>query len=243
MILSITVVLFSAVSVAGSDEAGGEWLRLIGGPGLDPWQHVDNRIVQAEDAKLRSGDPTRLEATPGTGTFVVEESEEIEALVTKETFGSIDLHAEFLIAQGSNSGIKLHGHYEIQIYDSFGKKQLHGSDCGGVYPRWKWSNDQLTYLDEGVPPLVNAAKEPGQWQTLDLTFTAPRFDTTGRKIENARLNVVKLNGQVIHQDVELRTPTGLVTVAAKEVSHGPILIQLDHGPVAFRNVRVRRHAG
>jgi hypothetical protein len=155
-----------------------------------------------------------------------------------DQFGDIELHLEFLIPKGANSGVKFHGHYEIQIYDSFGKKkQLTGEDCGGIYPRAE-SRPFYQHIDKGIPPRVNAARAPGQWQTLEAIFVAPRFDESGKKVANARLLKVLLNGQLIHDNVELQWPTG-DRWKNKEFARGPLMLQGDHGPVAFRNVRVR----
>jgi hypothetical protein len=148
------------------------------------------------------------------------------------------VHVEFLIGKGSNSGIKFHALYEIQIYDSFGKKgELTGNDCGGIYPRADASG-KYTYLDKGVPPKVNACRAPGEWQTLDATFRAARFDDKGEKVANAKVVKATLNGQVIHDDQEMKTPTGSNWVK-KEMKEGPFMLQCDHGPVAWRNVKIR----
>jgi hypothetical protein len=71
-----------------------------------------------------------------------------------------------------------------------------------------------------------------------VLFLAPRFNAQGKKTANARFVKVILNGQVIHENVDLKTPTGHAW-RNKEVAQGPLLLQADHGPVAFRNVRVR----
>lgn len=224
---------------ASSDKSGGEWLQLIGPEGASGWQKVDSRMVFAGDAELAPGDPKKLVAKPGKGVLVAESKEQIPSLYTKKSFGDCELHLEFLVSKGSNSGIKFHGQYEIQIYDSFGVKKLTGSHCGGVYPHWKPGNGRLNYLDEGIAPKVNAAKPAGQWQTLDVLFRAPRFDAAGKKIQNAKLVLVKLNDQAIHENQEVDSPTGWVREDAKEFKEGQIMLQVDHGPVAFRNVRVR----
>jgi hypothetical protein len=130
------------------------------------------------------------------------------------------------------------GLYEIQIFDSHGKKELTGSDCGGIYPRGEQQPKYHT-IDKGVPPRVNAARPAGEWQTLDITFRAPRFDADGKKTVDARFVKVVLNGQVIHENEAVHYPTGSAWRLAKEVPRGPLLLQADHGPVAFRNVRVR----
>jgi len=160
-------------------------------------------------------------------------------LYTNRKFGDADVHLEFTMSKGSNSGIKFHGHYEVQICDSFGKadEKLEGSDCGGIYPRAELKPN-YHHIDKGIAPKTNACKAPGEWQSLDISFTAPRFDKDGKKIANARLPKVTLNGKVIHDDVELKTPTGNLWVNA-EMPEGPIMLQADHGPVAFRNVTVK----
>jgi hypothetical protein len=158
-------------------------------------------------------------------------------LLTKESFGDIELHAEFFIPKKSNSGVKFHAHYEIQICDSYAVKNPTGSDCGGIYPRADLK-PVYHYLDTGIAPRSNAARPAGEWQTLDAVFLAPRFDEKGNKTTPARLVKVLLNGTLIHDNVELKTPTGH-NWRNKEMERGPILLQGDHGPVAFRNVRVR----
>ena len=159
-------------------------------------------------------------------------------LYTKEKYGDLEVHVEFLIPKGSNSGIKLHGHYEIQIEDSYGIKKPKGSDCGGVYPRAE-AKPRYHHIDDGIAPKVNACKPAGEWQTLDIEFVAPRFDKNGKKIANARLPKVLLNGIVIHENVELLTPTG-DRWRGLEMAEGPLMLQGDHGPVAFRNLRLRQ---
>ena len=129
------------------------------------------------------------------------------------------------------------GLYEIQILDSFGKKELTGDDCGGIYPRAE-EQPKYHHIDKGTPPKVNACKPAGQWQSLDVIFKSPRFDADGKKISPARFVKVVFNGEVIHENVELEYPTGHAW-KNKEVASGPLLLQADHGPVAFRNVRVR----
>jgi hypothetical protein len=94
------------------------------------------------------------------------------------------------------------------------------------------------HIDEGYPPKVNACKPPGQWQTLDIVWRSPKFDASGKKTANARFVVVKLNDQVVQEDLDVPYPTGN-NWRNKEVPTGPILLQGDHGTVAFRNIRVR----
>ena len=199
-------------------EPFGDW-REVGGVSLDP------------------KNPRKLVAEDGKGVWHNGPKGNARNLLSKQKFGDVEIHLEFNIPKGSNSGLKFHGHYEIQILDSFGKKELTGEDCGGVYPRAEFK-PRYTHIDKGIAPKVNACKAPGEWQTLDVTFHAPRFDEAGKKTANAKIARATLNGQVIHENQELLTPTGDRWKNA-EMTHGPLMLQADHGAVAFRNVRVR----
>jgi len=160
-----------------------------------------------------------------------------EDLRTKKSYRDCQVEVEFMIPQGSNSGVKLDGCYEIQIYDSWKKKKVTGSDCGGIYPRGELLPFYHT-IDDGTPPKVNACKEPGQWQALKITFHSPRFDAQGKKTANARFDRVELNGVLIHENAEVKYPTGHAW-HNPEHDQGPLLLQGDHGPVAFRNLRIK----
>lgn len=154
-------------------------------------------------------------------------------LVTNWTHGDLLLELEVMLPPASNSGIYLQGRYEVQLFDSWGVQTPSFSDMGGIYRNWETAPDK-SYM--GKAPLVNAAKAPGLWQHLRIHFEAPRFDVQGAKVANARLVSVYLNNALIHQDVELPLPTG-GSLAAGEVAEGPLMIQGDHGAVAFRNIR------
>jgi hypothetical protein len=124
------------------------------------------------------------------------------------------------------------GLYEIQVFDSYNKKEVEFSDCGGIYARYK---DDKTY--EGHPPRVNASKAPGEWQSYDAIFRAPRFNEKGEKIESARFIAVIHNGVLVHTDVEL-TGSTRASLDKPEAPKGPLMLQGDHGPVAYRNIRL-----
>ena len=115
-----------------------------------------------------------------------------------------------------------------------------GAHCGGVYPRAEGEPGTPTYrhIDKGSPPRVNAAKPPGQWQTLDIIFQAARFDENGNKTAHARFVKVVHNGMVIQEDVEMPYAHG-PNWDRKQYPRGPIIFQGDYGPIAFRNIRVR----
>lgn len=227
-----------AVPAAGR-EKGRPWVSLSGDKGLEAWKEPHGEWLVADSVAMDPDNPKRLKAKPGKGGILVNGVKgQTPDLLSKEKFGDLELHCEFMIPKGSNSGVKFHAHYEIQIFDSFGKKKkLDGSDCGGIYPRAEF-NPGYHHIDDGIAPKVNAARPAGEWQTLDVIFVAPRFDEAGKKVKNARIVKAVLNGQVIHDNVELLYPTGN-NWKHKEMATGPLLLQGDHGPVAFRNFRVR----
>jgi hypothetical protein len=205
--------------------------------GFDAWKSPRTNWEEVASVSIDPKNARKLDAQSGKGIFYNGPGGRGSNLVTKESFGDVEVHVEFNIPKGSNAGVKLEGVYEIQIYDSFGVKTLKGSDCGGIYPRAELL-PTYHHIDDGYPPRTNASLPPGEWQTLDITFRAPRFDANGKKSENARFVKVVLNGQVVHDNVELLYSTGHAW-HGKEQPTGPILLQGDHGAVAFRNVKVR----
>ncbi len=231
---SIGIALGMMTLICNADP---EWVDLIPEGKLDAFKKASPKFVWTDKVSLDGAKQNKLVANEGIGSILFNNNERLPDLITKESWGDHEIHLEFLVAKGSNSGIKLHSLYEIQIYDSYGKTNLTGSDCGGVYPRWELK-PAFTYIDKGIPPSKNACKPAGEWQTLDITFLAPRFDEAGNKVKNARLPKVLLNGELIHDNAELLTPTGN-NFKLKEKAKGPILIQVDHGPVALKNVKVR----
>jgi hypothetical protein len=234
-------VFLLAIGVPVSLRAGDERWMDLSGRGLEPWLGPTGEWFVAGSAAMDRQHPKMLTTTPGRGVLVNGPTGRTRNLVSKQKFGDLEARLEFLIPQRSNSGVKFEGLYEIQIYDSYGVQHPKAMDCGGIYPRAELE-PKYHYLDDGVPPRVNAARPAGEWQTLDVVFQAPRFDAAGHKIANARFVKIVLNGQVIHENVEVKTPTGHAWPET-EIPTGPLLLQADHGPVAFRNVRVRPYSG
>lgn len=230
--------LLSPLPGARADEAG-TILLTPAGRALDAFAGPPRDWALCGGAALDENNPRRLRSLPGDGTLAPRSGRSASNLVTRESFTDLEAHVEFLIARGSNSGVKMMGLYEVQIADSFGRKELTGSDCGGIYPR---GEEQPRYhvIDRGFAPRVNAAKPAGEWQSLDITFQAPRFGPDGRKTAPARFLRVVLNGQTIHENVDIPYPTGAAWRQKKEGPTGPLLLQGDHGPVAFRNIRIRK---
>lgn len=234
LIAIVGMLLASNAPFAG---AADDWIDLLAGKPEDTWRTVDKAWIVSDAVTLDPEKPNRLKATAVTGGKVwVNGPGRVKDLITKQSYGDCDVHVEFLIAKGSNSGIKFHALYEIQILDSFGKTKVTGKDMGGIYPRAQ--NNPYKYLDEGIGPKVNACKKPGEWQTLTATFHAAKFDDKGEKTKNAVMVKAELNGQLIHENVELKHPTGSNWVK-KESPTGPFMLQADHGPVAVRVMKIR----
>ena len=192
------------------------------------WQVVGEVFKNPTNEKL-------LSTKPGTGIIVNGPTGRTSNLLSKTEFGDVKAHVEFMVPKGSNSGVYFSGRYEIQVLDSWGVTSLKHGDCGGIYQRWDNDRDPKGY--EGHPPRVNESLPPGQWQTFDVIFRAPRFDAAGRKVANARFEKVVHNGGVVHADVELTGPTRASTYNDEKPT-GPLMLQGDHGPVAYRNIRI-----
>ncbi len=215
------------------------WTPLLNGRDLTGWHPQEGRRSEWYTTQgvrwERLLAPTLLSGIPEPGDRIVNGPRGRTAnLVTDQKFGDVELYLEFMLAKGSNSGVYLHGLYEVQIFDSWDSTEpLTSSDCGGIYHRW---------IDNhgvgGSAPSRNACRRPGQWQSYHIWFRAPRFDAGGRKIENARFIRVLHNGLSIQRDVEVEGPTR-AHMSIPEAPRNPIMLQGDHGPVAYRNIYVR----
>lgn len=164
-----------------------------------------------------------LTVKPGTG-----------GIKTKENFGDMQLHLEWRSpsevkgeGQGrGNSGVIIMEKYEVQILDS--------------YENETYTNGQAASIYKQSPPLVNATKAPGEWNTYDIIFTAPRFNENGMLLSPAKLTVLH-NGVLVQNNYELKGPTEYIGIPnyTKHDEKLPIHLQ-DHGnPVSFRNIWVR----
>ncbi len=159
------------------------------------------------------------------------------AIYTRDEFGDCQLHVEWSAptqiqgeSQGrGNSGVFLFGRYEVQVLDSYQNPTYPDGQASAIYGQF--------------PPLVNAMRKPGEWQTYDILFRAPRFD--GDKLISPAVVTVLHNGVAVHHAVELLGPMSFRALP-KYTPHGPkgpISFQ-DHGnPVRYRNVWVRELKG
>jgi len=185
---------------------------LFDGTDLSAWKHGDGWSIKDEAVVCGGGD----------------------GMQSKQAFGDCQLHLEFASpskvkgkGQGrGNSGVYLMGKYEIQILDSYENTTYYDGQCGAVYKQY--------------PPLVNASRPPGEWQTYDIIFTAPRFDDEGA-VESPGYLTVLHNGVLIQNDVELQGGTFWHKPPSYTAhdSKLPISLQNHGNPVRFRNIWVR----
>lgn len=193
-----------------------------GGPPSDAVVLFDGRDL----AQWQGGDKWQIEdgvATVKGGT-----------ITSKQPFGSCQLHVEWAspaevkgAGQGrGNSGIYLQGHYEVQILDSYNNETYFDGQAASLYKQW--------------PPLVNACRGPGEWQTYDIIFDAPKFDAQGKLVKPAYVTVLH-NGVLVQNRSELMGTTAWDRAPAYEPHADKLPLQIqDHGnPVRFRNIWIR----
>lgn len=194
---------------------------LFDGKDLSKWQ-----TVKGEPApwKMEKG---YLEVVPKSGD-----------IYTREKFGNIQLHVEWLepvtppgqTPPWGNSGVFLYGAFEVQVWDSYHTQYIYSDgEAGAMYGQY--------------PPLVNACRKDGEWQEYDIIFSPPHF--AGGKLATPAYVTVFQNGVVIHNHVALLGETGhrVLPPYVDRGPEGPVRLQ-DHGdPVRYRNIWVRRLKG
>jgi hypothetical protein len=187
--------------------------------GRDLSQWVDDS-GQAAHWKVEKG---YAEIVPGSGN-----------IHTRQGFGDCQLHVEWMAPvpprgegqERGNSGVYLMSRYEVQVLDSYDNRTYADGQAASVYGQY--------------PPLANASRPPGEWQTYDIVFHRPRFDAQGKVLSPARLTVIH-NGILVQDDVELSGPTANqrrppYTAHADEL---PLLLQNHGNPVRYRNIWIR----
>lgn len=196
---------------------------LFDGSNLGQWITYQRGQASAPKWKVEDG---YFEVVPGTGS-----------IQTREKFGDIQLHIEWAapaVIKGKsqdrgNSGVIFMNRYEVQVLDSNGNDTYADGQAAAIYGQW--------------PPMVNASRKPGEWQTYDIVFEAPRWE--GTKLARPAYVTVFHNGIVVHNRQEIIGTTPHAKVGVYEV-HGaeePLQLQNHGTPVRYRNIWVRRLKG
>jgi hypothetical protein len=208
------------IVVTPSAEAGGapsDAVVLFDGRDLTRWE------TAKQPWKVENG---YLEVVPNAGD-----------IRSREKFGDVQLHVEWAapaVVRGTsqnrgNSGIFLQGRYEVQVLDSSENPTYADGQAGAIYGQW--------------PPLVNPVRKPGDWQSYDIVFEAPRFE--GGRLEKPAYLTVFLNGVLLHHRKEAMGPTVHRALAAynAQPSEDALVLQDHQQPVRYRNIWVRRLGG
>jgi hypothetical protein len=155
-------------------------------------------------------------------------------ITTKDSFGDCQLHIEFATPEkvsGSgqgrgNSGVFMMNKYEVQILDSYENKTYFDGQCGSLYKQ--------------TPPQVNACRKPGEWQSYEIIFTAPKFAEDGKVLKPAYATVIQ-NGVLVQNHFELLGSTSYFQSPRYEphAEKMPIRLQFHGNPVKFRNIWIR----
>jgi hypothetical protein len=161
-------------------------------------------------------------------------------LVSTVHFRDADIHVEFQLPKtgSGNSGIYIHGNYELQIFNSYGRTELTQNEMGAIYGF--------------APPLVNASRKPGEWQVYDIRYRAPRRDATGAIVAEGSVTAW-LNGQKVQDNTTFGEPRSkyhpyrygttpylqTIWTTQKQTSVGPLFLQDHDSPVRFRNIWIR----
>ncbi|HUP04703.1 MAG TPA: DUF1080 domain-containing protein [Bryobacteraceae bacterium] len=201
---------------------------LFDGKDLSKWYHRGGRGAAAgtqTDAawKVENG---YFEVTPGHGD-----------LLTREKFGDVQLHVEWTsptVIQGNsqgrgNSGVLLQARYEIQVLDMWDNPTYADGGAGAIYGQW--------------PPLVTPAKRPGEWNTYDIVFEAPKFN--GDQLVKPAFFTVFYNGVMVHNRKQSLGPMVYRQVAhyTPQPEEDSLMLQYHNNPVRYRNIWIRRLGG
>ena len=235
------------------------WKPLFNGRSLAGWKFRNPGAkkvwVVCDDVRLDRSNPARLlplgpGGSPAAALLCGDDGRGSD-IMTDEAYGDYELHLEFNVPKGSNSGVYNRGLFEIQVFDSYGVPKLAVHDCGALYER--------------AIPSENHARPPGEWQSYDITMTGKklsliwngkpvfkdidvRYGETDRgafdrlnqenagKAEGLRVKLRQENGKYVGYFGEGGTRSSLDGPDRP----GPILLQGDHGPVAYRNLYIRR---
>jgi hypothetical protein len=247
--LAVAVAALAATGGVAYGQDSGEWpihsldrpqpAVVDPGPPPDPSPLPSDAVVLFDGTDLSSwraedGGPAPWRMVEGA----IEVAPHTGSLVSRDSFGDIQLHIEWrtpaeIAGEGQergNSGVYLMGRYELQVLDSHDNPTYPDGQAGAIFGQY--------------PPLVNASRGPGEWQSYDVVFHAPRFDDAGELVGPARMTVFH-NGVLVQDDVELTGPTAFQARPPYEPHPPrlPISLQDHEFPVRYRNIWLREIGG
>jgi hypothetical protein len=189
------------------------WIVLFNGKNLEGWRMRRIDEINSGDAWTINRKIQQLHQWIAQEGILINKSRGAD-IITELEFGDFELHLEYLIPKNSNSGIYLRGQYELQILDSFERKQTKNYtpivENGSLYNK--------------KAPDIEISKPAGEWQTIEATLKGMVLDVT-------------LNGKKIHTNVIIEEPTG-GELSNLDPLRGPLMLQGDHGPVMCRNIQI-----
>ncbi|MFZ9090238.1 MAG: 3-keto-disaccharide hydrolase [Planctomycetaceae bacterium] len=226
----LTAILIATAASAQEWKSGVEWQEP---PVVTPGREVGSAPSDA----VVLFDGTNLDAWENGDKWLVEDgtaTPKQTAIVSRQHFGDMQLHLEWSApaevrgaGQGrGNSGCYLMNLYEVQILDSFENQTYFDGQAGSIYKQ--------------TPPLANAMRKPGEWNTYDIIFNAPRFRSNGDVEKPGHVTLIQ-NGVLLLNHFELQGPTSYVEAPhyKPHAEKGPISLQFHGDPVRFRNIWVR----
>lgn len=209
---SLVAIVLALCFVASISSAGekAKGLKLFNGKNLTGWKlrSPERESWSAVDEELRN--------ESGHGKSGSD-------IISVQKFGDCQLHIEFNVPRGGNSGVYLQGRYEIQVADSSKDRRVGKHMCGAIYSK--------------IAPSENACKPAGEWQRFNVLFRQARLNDGGEVVEKARISV-KQNGTLIIDDKEIDGVTG-GALDRNEGTPGPLLLQGDHSSIKYRNIFIR----
>jgi hypothetical protein len=257
---ALVVVACAGLSAPARGDDPGGWKPLFNGKDLTGWTFRNPNArkvwVVCGNVKLDPANPARLvpEGPGGSAEAVLLCGDDGRGsdILTEELFGDYELHLEFTVPKGSNSGVYNRGLFEIQIFDSHGVNRLAFHDCGALYER--------------ALPKRNLARPPGEWQSYDITMKGKTLslvwngepvytdmDVRYGETDEAAFERLREESRALPAELKVdlkKTADGRFVGFFGEGGTraslpgpdrpGPILLQGDHGPVAYRNLRIRK---
>jgi hypothetical protein len=227
---SVTIACLTVLAGSLAVQAQPGVIQPFNGKNLDGWKPKQEGSAKSlwvvGSAKPDPANPKQLLVTPGGHELINQTPAHGKSLdcYSDARHGDATITLEVMVPKESNSGIYVMGEYEVQVLDSHGKDAKPGpGDMGAIYG--------------AQPPQKPKYKAPGEWNTYEIQWQAPRFDAAGKKVANAKFIKVILNGVTIHENVEMKGPTP-GGVDGKEKPLGPLMFQGNHGAVSYRNIKI-----